>query len=229
MRLNKIKKRRIKQAMTEQLKSKRESLSRYDNAPLRKFKGYVEDFTVDKRKPSKFDKPEDVDKKDVLFKITGMKDIIADSAFPYTSYNFIAKFSDAANSSWTILEDSVAASMGKDVKDSSVNDIVKKWCTFEREDNHVFNPDRKPDVKEFKGTVWRVIEVEGTVKMPPLDKAFSLLEGKTRNEFISVASADNSIKAETGLLSAIVSGTFLQDVRIAQMYNIDANGRYVKK
>ena len=214
----------------EDIKSKRTKGGLY-NTPLKKFTAVLDKYEVVARR-GEYAKATD---RDVIFDFSGVKVIETDTAFPYQVARFALKFSDADGSSWVMLEDSIADAMGITVEEARIGSLVGKTSTWEREDNHLFFTDKSG--KESRGTVWRVINVEGMVggsKSSALDTALALLEGKERTNFVGEAAAHPTIRNDRtqrdgmSLLDAILKGNFFKYPEVTALYN-ETNGVFVKK
>ena len=198
------------------LKSKRQVGGAY-NTPLRKFKGKLTEYDVQPRK-GQFAKD---GQQDVLVNFKNLTVLATDSPYPYESAQLILKFSDSINSGWCVLEDSIAAVLSVGADEASIDLLIGKDQTWEKEDGHVFFTDKSG--KESKGTVWRVIEVEGAVvsKVPPFDRALELLDGKTKGEFMGEALTDPAIQGDKALQNMILQGTFFGDDRVKNGFTLD--------
>jgi hypothetical protein len=198
------------------LKSKRELPTMY-NTPLRKFRGLLESYTVKKR-TGKFVKTEGA--QDVILHITELQVLLTDAPYPYETAELVLKYSDSMSSAWVILENSIAEVMGIPMEEVSIENAVHQHLVMEREDNHVFFTGK--DGKEAKGTVWRVIEVEGHAasQVSPFDRALELLKGKSRGEFINDAVADPVVKKDGLLVTSILSETFFADSHVTDKYQV---------
>lgn len=205
------------------LKSKRQVGGAY-NTPLKKFKGHFDDYDVQPRK-GQFAKE---GQQDVLVNFSKITVLETDSPYPYESAQLIFKFSDSINSGWCVLEDSIASVLGINVDDVNIDLLLGKNVLMEREDGHLFFTDKAGT--ESKGTVWRVVEVEGKVAshVDPWTKALELLEGKTRGEFMGEALTDPAIQGDKALQNMILTGTFFTDAKVISAFDVESD-TYVKK
>ena len=200
----------------ERLKSKRETVVSY-STPITRIKGLLKERVIEQRKGT-FAKP---DQKDVILKITDILEIESDTPYPYKTAELRLKFSDSLNSSWVLLEDSIAEVLG--IGDASIDDIVGCNVTLVKEKGHLFFTDKTG--KESRGDVWRVVAVEGKGKSTSsLNYVLDLLKGKTREEFEKVAVNDNNIKKNIKLLSSIMDGRFYNSPEVTAVLKVDEDG-----
>jgi len=204
------------------LKSKREVGGAY-NTPLKKFRAHFDKYDVRKR-GGQFAKE---GQQDVLLSFSKLTVLDSDSAYPYEVAQLILKFSDSLNSGWTIFEDSIATVLEKKVEDVAIDDIVGMEITMEREDNHLFFTDKAG--KDSIGTVWRVTEAGGKIAgVKPFDRALELLAGKGKGEFTGEAVADPVIQRDGLLVNSILGGSFFEDERVKDAYDV-VEDIYTKK
>jgi len=202
-----------------QLKSKRQVLTTY-STPLKKFRGFLEGYET-KGRTGRFAKEGDLD---VILKFKDITVYESDAPYPYKVAQLVLKFSDAANSGWVVFEDSIAEVLGISTDDVTVDLIKGKVVLMERTDDFVFfkrettDEQGKPIVVEAKGSIWKVLEVEGKIAISPFDKALQILEGKSKGQAIGELVADPIVKTDGLLIQSILSGTFFNDKRVSDVY-----------
>ena len=197
------------------LKSKRVVQGVY-NTPLKKFKGHFDDYEVQDRK-GQFAKQ---GQQDVLLKFSKVQVIETDSPYPYETAQLLLKFSDAPNSSWCVLEDSIGLVLTKNINDVSIDLIKGMDVEMTREDNFTFFTDKEG--KAAKGTVWRVTSAGGksAPTISAFDRALEILDGKTKGEFMGAAVTDPIVQNDKSLQNSILDGSFLNDDRVKAAFTL---------
>jgi len=173
--------------------------------PFKKARCKVTGIRIDKR-TGQFSKEGDVN---IILSLGEVKVIEADSPYPFKTAELTIRASESTNSKKGIFEKSIDAVLGLsgEEDDSPIWLLEGAVITLERQDDYVFFT--RKDGVTGKGTVWRVVEIQGAkAKQSPLDKALELLEGKTEGEFVMAAAGDTVIRQDMDFLRTITSRQF---------------------